>query len=124
MFDLKLFSTLTKQAADEPSSLPVFPLPRLNGQSPVLLLFDYVDLALGVAYEKEPKPDGTLVRAALRDTTLYFIPRLTPVLAVADGLVLNASRRAAGDHRVVIVHGNSRLTVYQGLEHLFVRSTH
>ena len=124
MFNRKLFPTfIDKDSIDEaPSSPAVFPLPRLHGQPPVLLLFDVAELSIGVAYEKHHVPGGPLVRAVTRESTLYCIPRPTPVLAVSDGEVIGTRKHGNCNYRVVIDHGSGWLTVYSGLERLFVPS--
>jgi hypothetical protein len=51
----------------------------------VLLVFDHTEMAIDLAYERHYLPGGPVVHAATRETTLYWIPRLTPVFVVSDG---------------------------------------
>lgn len=85
MLDRKLFSlapNVRKQSS------PVFPLPNLNGQPPVLLVFNQSDLSIDIAYERNHVPGGPFVRPSTADTRAYWIPRLTAVFAVSDGAVI------------------------------------
>ena len=45
----------------------------------------HTDLAIELAYERFPRPGGNRIRATTRSTTLYLIPKLTPVFAVSEG---------------------------------------
>lgn len=101
---------------------PIVPLPILNGQSPVLLIFDQTDPAIELAYEREPLLGGNRVRSVRRDTTDYWIPRLTPVFAANDGVVIYARHQADG-HAILIDHGNDWISSYARLAHMFVTPT-
>lgn len=120
MFDRTLFKSFARRKAPMlVHSSPVFPLPVVDDRAPILLVFEPEDLAIEMAYERRPRAEGTRVRRALRDTQLYFVPPLTPVLAVNDGLVVYARKHDAG-HTIIVDHGNGWLSVYHRLEHMFV----
>lgn len=120
MFDRTLFKSFARRSIPTlVHSPPVFPLPVVDERSPILLVFDPCDLAIEMAYERRPRPEGTRVRSTLRDTQLYFTPPLTPVLAVNDGLIVYA-RKHEGGHAIIIDHGNAWLSAYHRLEHMFV----
>ena len=117
-----LFNAVARR---RPSAAPVvppamLPLPTINGQPPVLLVFDYTEMAVDLAYERDFVPGGPVVRGATRETNDYFIPRLTPVFVVTDGSIVYARKHAAGDHTIVVDHHNDWLTVYSGIRHMFV----
>ena len=101
---------------------PVVPLPILNGQLPILLLFDHRDPAVELAYERAPLVGGSRIRTATRDTTDYWVPRLTPVFAVNDGRVIYARKQSDG-HVILIDHLNGWVSVYSHLVHMFVTPT-
>ncbi len=121
MFDRQLFTSLARrpQQTTDLRKPPVFPLPVINDQPPVLLVFDSADPTVELAYERRYLPSGPLVRSSTRDSTLYWIPKLTPVFAVSDGTVVYARRHSDG-YGIVVDHENGWLTVYTGLEHMFV----
>jgi hypothetical protein len=52
--------------------------------------------------------------------THYVVPRLPPVFVVTDGSIVYARKQPRGDNTIVVDHGNDWLTVYAGLEHMFV----
>lgn len=120
MFDRTLFKSFARRKAPAlVHSSPVSPLPVVDDRAPILLVFDPEDLAIEMAYERRPRPEAPRLRRALRDTQLYFVPPLTPVLAVNDGLVVYA-RKHEGGHTIIIDHCNGWLSVYHRLEHMFV----
>lgn len=126
MFDRKLFTTLAHRPQPRttaPRKPPVFPLPTLNGQPPVVLGFDPADPAVDVAYERSQLLGGPRVRSAARDSPLYWIPKHTPVLVVSDGRVVYAQRHSGLGHVILVDHDNGWLTFYGGLEHAFVPPT-
>lgn len=98
---------------------PVVPLPILNNHPPILLIFDHSDPAIELAYERAPLVGGNRVRSATRDSTDYWIPRLTPVFAVNDGVVSYARKQSDG-HAILIDHRNGWISVYSRLAHMFV----
>ncbi len=116
MFDRTLFHTLARRTRLD---LPVVPLPILDDQQPILLVFDQRDLALELAYERHPQPGGTRVRSVTQTSTLYWIPRMTPVSAVLEGVVVYARHHADG-HTIVIDHETGWGSVYHRLAHMFV----
>src|SRR6185295_14300399 len=122
MLDRKLFETLARRHPSPApvATPPVLPLPTINTQPPVLLVFDYTEMAIDLAYERHFIPGGPLVRGTTRESTLYWIPRLTPVFVVSDGSIVYARKHSGGDHTIVVDHHNDWLTVYAGLEHMFV----
>ncbi len=126
MFDRQLFTTLARRHRQRSSPLPwappVAPLPVLDDQPPVLLVFDHADLGVELAYEKRFVPGGPVVHSATRDTTLYWVPRLTPVFVVSAGTVVFARRQSEG-FTIIVDHGNDWLTAYSRLEHIFVPDT-
>jgi hypothetical protein len=125
MFDRKLFESLVRRsptADTTPRKPPVFPLPILNNQLPVVLVTDPADLAIDVAYERSYLIGGPRVRSATRDSTLYWIPKLTPVFNVSDGVVVHARQQAQG-YAIAIDHLNGWLTTYTGLDHMSVLRT-
>jgi hypothetical protein len=125
MFDRQLFASLAhhhRQPSPPPNTPPVAPLPVLNDQPPVLLVFDHTDLGVDLAYEKRFVPGGPVVHGATRDTTRYWVPRLMPVFAVSAGTVVFARRQSQG-FTIIVDHGNDWLTVYSRLEHMFVPDT-
>lgn len=123
MFDRTLFNTLARRSEGAlVRTPPVVPLPVLNDHTPVLLVFDHTDNAIELAYERHPQPGGTLARSTTRETTLYYVPRLTPVFGVSAGFVVYARRHVDG-HTIVIDHRNGWATVYSRLEHMFVMPT-
>ncbi len=95
------------------------PLPILDEQQPILLVFDPRDLAIEFAYERSPIPGGTRVRTVPTITTEYWIPRATPVFAIGEGVVLYAAKHAAG-YTIAIDHEDGWITVYHRLEHAAV----
>ncbi len=99
---------------------PVVPLPILNGQLPILLVEDHADPAVDLAYERAPLVGGN--QGCARDTTDYWIPRLTPVFAVNDGSVIYARKQSDG-HSILIDHLNGWVSVYSHLAHMFVTPT-
>ncbi len=101
---------------------PVVPLPILNGQRPILLIFDHTDPAVELAYERAPLIGGNRVRTVARDSTDYWIPRLTPVFAVNDGRVIYAREQSDG-HAILIDHLNGWVSMYSRLVHMFVAPT-
>lgn len=101
---------------------PFVPLPILDVQHPILLVFDHSDPGVELAYECEPLIGGSRVRTAKRDTTEYWIPELTPVFAIDDGVVIYARRQADG-HAVLIDHEDGWVSVYSRLAHLYVAPT-
>jgi hypothetical protein len=125
MFDRKLFDSLVRRSRHEdtvPRKPPVFPLPTLNDQPPVVLVTDPSDPSIDVAYERSHLVGGPFVRSTTRDSPLYWIPKLTPVFAVSDGHVVYARRHSNG-YVVAIDHHNDWLTMYSGLAHMFVLRT-
>lgn len=117
-----LFSFTPRSHLELVRTPPVVPLPLLNDQPPVLLVFDETDLGIELAYEREPEPGGTRVRSVARTTTLYHVPRLTPVFAIREGVIVYAREHADG-HTIVIDHCNDWISIYQRLEHVFVAPT-
>jgi hypothetical protein len=117
MFDRQIFSALK----DGVLSAPVFPLPVVNGQPPVVLVFDPAEPSIEIAFERQPT-DGPRVRAATRESTLYWIPKLLPVFAVADGKVIHAREQTDG-YAIVLEHRDGWATYYRRLEHMFVTPT-
>lgn len=100
---------------------PIVPLPILNGQPPILLVFDQSDPAVELAYERAPLLGGNRVRCVSRDTTEYWIPRLTPVFAINDGTVIYARKQSDG-HSILINH-HGWISAYSRLAHMFVAHT-
>lgn len=101
----------------------VWPLPSLNGRSPVVCAsrskLPGVDLAYARAHEGElieQFPLGT------HGSTTHFMPSSTPAFCVADGVIQYASKQAFG-HAVIVNHNNGWATYYTGLEHMFARAT-
>jgi len=122
MLDRSLFTKFIRRTPS-PSAVftpPILPLPTINGQPPVLLVFDYTEMAVDLAYERRFVAGGPLVCGTTRETTLYWVPRLTPVFAVTDGNIVYARKHSGGGHTIVVDHLNDWLTVYAGLEHMFV----
>ncbi len=101
---------------------PVVPLPLLNDQAPVLLIFDPSDPAIELAYERAPLVGGTRIRSASRDTQEYWIPRCTPVFAAGDGTVIYARKQSDG-HAILIDHGNDWISSYSRLAHMYLMPT-
>ncbi len=123
MFDRRLFNALArKSAATFVRSPPVFPMPAINGQPPILLLFDHADPGVEIAYEKTPSPDGPRVRLTTRETSLYWIPSLMPVFAVSEGRIVYARKHTDGQ-ALIVEHRNGWATYYSRLERMFVRPT-
>lgn len=117
-----LFSSTPRSTLELVRTPPIVPLPISNDQPPVLLVFDETDLGIELAYEREPEPGGTRVRAVSRDTTRYHVPPLTPVFAITEGVIVYAREHVDG-HTIVIDHCNDWLSVYQRLEYMFVTPT-
>lgn len=86
------------------------------------MIFDHRDSAIELAYERAPLIGGSRVRTAARDTTDYWIPRLTPVFAVNEGRVIYARKQSDG-HVILIDHLNGWVSVYSHLVHMFVTPT-
>jgi hypothetical protein len=103
-------------------SPPVVPLPVLDDRPPLLLVFDQADLGIELAYERDPEPGGTRVRATTRETNLYWVPRLVAVFAAADGVVIYAREHTNG-HTIVLEHAGGWTSVYGQLEHMTVMPT-
>lgn len=102
---------------------PVWPLPRLNDQAPVLLVHEPSDPAVELAYEHPHDPDGPLVRSTKsRSTGGFFLPPRTPVFSVFDGRIMYAGKHADG-HVLIVEHANGWMTYYRHLEHMFALST-
>jgi murein DD-endopeptidase MepM/ murein hydrolase activator NlpD len=101
-------------------AIPTWPLPELAGRRPVLLVFDPKDHAgVDLAYERAPDNERMLVHSAKpSDGPLYSLPSMTPVFAVADGVVIYAARQLRG-HAIIVDHGNGWLTFYGRLQALF-----
>ena len=121
MMNRALFSSLAIPRGDPEliRTPPVVPLPVLDDRPPVLLVFDHTELAIELAYERFPRPGGNRIRATTRSTTLYLIPKLTPVFAVSEGFVVYARQHSDG-HTIVIDHRNGWATVYSRVDHMFV----
>jgi hypothetical protein len=98
---------------------PILPLPILNDQPPVLLIFDPADPAIELAYERTPLVGGARIRSATRDSDQYWIPRCTPVFAIAPGTVIYANNESDG-HAILIDHGNDLLSSYSRLAHMYL----
>lgn len=120
MFDRKLFTTLARDAELSAAyAPPVFPMPVLDGQSPVMLVFDQHDRGVEIAYERDPTPrDTPRVRLASRETALYRIPRFVPVFAAGDGRIVYARKHLDG-HTMLVEHRGGFLSYYGRLEHMF-----
>ena len=102
---------------------PVWPLPKLSGVQPVLLVHDPSDPGVELAYEHKHDPDGPLVRSTRGiGTSPFYLPPLTPVFAVFDGRVMYAGKHADG-HTIIIEHANGWMTFYSHLEQMFVLPT-
>ncbi len=115
-----LFQSLARRANREIiRTPPVVPLPIINGQQPLLLVFDPSDLAIEMAFERTPEAGGTRVRQVPHVGTDYWIPRMTPVFAVSEGAIVYA-RRLRDGHTVVIDHCNGWVSVYHRLEYMFL----
>ncbi len=117
MLDRTLLQTLDSERtlkSYKSSSPPVLPLPMFKGVPPVLLVFEPDDLTIGIAYETQHVPGSPMIRATNRESTLYCIPRLTPVLAASGGKVVQVRKEEDG-HRVVIKHCHGWLTIYRGI---------
>ena len=101
---------------------PIVPLPILNDHKPILLIFDPADPAIELAYERAPLAGGNLVRRASRDSEQYWIPRCTPVFAIANGTVIYANKESDG-HAILIDHGGELLSSYSRLAHMYLTPT-
>jgi hypothetical protein len=119
MLDRHLLESLDRRNAGFSTS-PIFPLPALNGQPPLVLLFDHADTSIELAYERQPQLDGPRVRLTSRASSLYCGPTQSPVFEVSAGKVLYARAEADG-HAILIEHRNGWLTHYGRLERMFVR---
>lgn len=120
MFDRKLFTSLAREVESAAAHAPpVFPMPVVGGQSPVLLVFDQRDRGVEIAYERHPTPrDTPRVRLASRGTSLYWIPRFVPVFAVGEGKIVYARKHLDG-HTILVEHRGGWLSYYGRLEHMF-----
>ncbi len=120
MFDRRLFQSLSEDNTPSVEKAPpVFPLPVFNGQQPVILIFDPPDRGIEIAYERHRTPDGPRVRPASRETTLFHIPRLTPVFNVSEGRIIYAREHSDG-FAIIVEHRNGWVSYYNRLEHMFV----
>jgi hypothetical protein len=118
-----LFETLDRDRSNAfMRSPPIFPLPILNGQAPVLLVFDPQDPGVEIAYERNFAADSALVRSATRETTRYGIPSLLPVFIVSEGKIVYAREHVDG-FAVLIEHAGGWASYYRRLEHMFVLPT-
>ena len=104
-------------------SRPVWPLPKLNGHAPVLLVHDPSDPGVELAYEHKYDPDGPLVRST-KQTGIgpFYLPALTPVYAVFDGRIMYAGKHADG-HTIIVEHANGWMSYYSHLEQMFALAT-
>lgn len=122
MFDRHLFTSRARESdATFARSPPAFPLPVLNGQPPVVLVFDPEDPSVEIAYERSHQ-EGPLVRSASRESALYFIPSLTPVFVVSEGKIVYAREHTDG-YAIMIEHRDGWASYYRRLEHMFVAPT-
>src|SRR5262245_2699280 len=102
---------------------PVWPLPKLGGNKPVLLVENASDPGVELAYEYRDEPDGPMVRSTQRSGFQpFYLPPLTPVHAVFDGRILYAGKHADG-HTIIVEHPNGWMTFYGHLEHMFALPT-
>jgi hypothetical protein len=113
---------LTISESSTTKSLPVWPLPAVNKQSPVVLVHDYQDPGVELAYEQLYDPDGPMVRAVAHGDEPYFVPSFTPVFAVHDGSIVYAGKHASG-YTIILQHGNGWMTYYGRLEHMLALET-
>jgi len=105
-----------------PASEPVWPLPKLNGHAPVLLVHDENDPGVELAYERRDEIEEPTVRSTKNAPLPLYLPPLTPVFAVFDGRILYAGRHLTG-FKVIIEHGNGWMSYYANLEQMFVMPT-
>ena len=103
---------------------PVWPLPMLLDQEPILLIFDPADPGVEVTYELLPEGDsGPMVRSAQNDNTgRMFIPSFTPVFAVHDGVIVYAAKHEDG-YAITIDHENGWMSFYGKLQQMFTAPT-
>lgn len=102
---------------------PVWPLPKLNGHAPVLLVHDPSDPGVELAYERAQDPDGPLVRSTRRTgLSPFYLPPLTPVFSVFDGRILYAGKHADG-HTIIVEHANGWMSYYSHIEQMFALAT-
>jgi hypothetical protein len=101
----------------------LWPLPALNGQKPALLVKDYFDPGIELAYEQVHEPGGPIVRLAGRERDdAFFLPAFTPVFAVFDGTIVYAGKHANG-YTIIVHHHNGWLTYYGRMEHMLALAT-
>ena len=84
-------------------SNPVWPLPSLDGRSPVIIPATSKTPGVDIAYE-------------------HATPGPMPALAVADGVIAYAGKQLYG-YAMVIDHDNGWSTYYAHLEHMFAMPT-
>jgi hypothetical protein len=120
---MKTLKALRETSKAEFTSCPVWPLPALNDQKPVLLVQQYTDPGVELAYEQVYEPDGPIVRLAIREgTEPFFLPAFTPVFAVYDGTIVYAGKHSDG-HTVIVQHDNGWMTYYGRMEHMLTLAT-
>lgn len=104
-------------------SAPVWPLPSLNGRSPVVVerrsKLPGIDLAYARASGDEllaTYPIGA------NGSMTHFMPSSMPAFAVGDGFIAYAGKQAHG-HAIILHHDNGWASYYVGLEHMFAMPT-
>jgi murein DD-endopeptidase MepM/ murein hydrolase activator NlpD len=101
---------------------PVWPLPKLNGHAPVILVHDEHDPGVELAYERRDEVEGPMVRSTKGALNPLYLPPLTPVFSVFNGRVLYAGRHLTG-YKVIVEHSNGWMSYYANLEQMFVVPT-
>ncbi|HLL23854.1 MAG TPA: M23 family metallopeptidase [Kofleriaceae bacterium] len=106
--------------ATAPASPPVWPLPGLNGRSPVVLDGNPKSPGVELAYRRENESDLLTIYPAggANGSNTHFMPNLIPAYAVRDGEIIYA-----GKHAIVVDHRNGWATYYANLEHVFAMPT-
>jgi len=121
-----MLTTPTAKPANTNTSLatrPVWPLPKLNGARPVLLVADPNDPGVEIAYEFRDEPEGPMVRPTFGSCfPPFYLPALTPVFAIFDGRILYAGKHADG-FTVIVEHPNGWMSYYSHLEQMFALAT-
>jgi len=103
---------------------PVWPMPVLNGRSPVVIAPNPKGHGIDLAYQRANSTDllQTYPVGTANGTARHFMPNMMPAFAVRDGVITYAGKQAYG-YAVIVDHRNGWATYYANLEFMFATPT-